>query len=47
MILPMKETAGPIVNARITVPIVSAPPAIVPMSIAEKSQHILTAKKGR
>lgn len=47
MILPIKETAGPIVNARITVPIVNTPPAITPTSIAAKSQHILTAKKGR
>ena len=42
MNLPMKDTEGPIVRARATVPIVSFPPAIIPMIIMRKSHAMRT-----
>lgn len=44
---PIHATLGPIVKARMIVPIVIFPPARSPIRIMRKSQPILTAKNGR
>lgn len=41
--LPIQETAGPTVNAIMTVPIVREPEAIRPIAMAMKSQAIRKA----